>query len=281
MVRLDVDARRQKVDEIFAARHDIAAVDTDLGESTAEITSDAEQVVSALNGRFDFTNKELAATQDSMHMQSSLSDSFSEVAVARSDLEQNFADTEACRQRVEEVLATVRHDIAAVRIDLEESTAEITSDTDQAVKALNGLLDFTNKDLAATQESLHTQSSLSDCFKEAAVVRSDLEGNVADTEARLKDDVRQKQQGPLHWSRPSTGEELIFMRLERIAEEEDIDLEGCTDEDACEVACIYTERHVRASTLLQAIALVPRRVLSELELSRGSFREWMLREAQI
>ena len=55
--------------------------------------------------------------------------------------------------------------------------------------------DFTNKDLAATQESLHTtQNSLSDCFNEVAVVRSDLERNVADTEARLKSDVRQKQQ---------------------------------------------------------------------------------------
>merc|ERR1711924_148205 len=58
---------------------------------------------------------------------------------------------------------------------------------DQAVNALNGRIDFTNKDLAATQESLHTtQNSLSDCFNEVAVVRSDLERNIADTEARLK-----------------------------------------------------------------------------------------------
>merc|ERR1711936_459875 len=42
---------------------------------------------------------------------------------------------------------------------------------------------------------LHTtQNSLSDCFNEVAVVRSDLERNVADTEARLKNDIRQKQQ---------------------------------------------------------------------------------------
>merc|ERR1712187_332795 len=39
-----------------------------------------------------------------------------------------------------------------------------------------------------------TQNSLSDCFNEVAVVRSDLERNVADTEARLKNDIRQKQQ---------------------------------------------------------------------------------------
>lgn len=49
----------------------------------------------------------------------------------------------------------------------QESKAKITSDTDQAVNALNGRIDFTNKDLAATQESLHTtQNSLSDCFNE-------------------------------------------------------------------------------------------------------------------
>merc|ERR1712093_745922 len=84
---------------------------------------------------------------------------------------------------------------ARVETNLEEAKAKIVSDTDQAVNALNGRIDFTNKDLAATQESLHTtQNSLSDCFNEVAVVRSDLERNIADTEARLKNDIRQKQQ---------------------------------------------------------------------------------------
>ncbi|CAK9019453.1 Pyrimidine-specific ribonucleoside hydrolase RihB [Durusdinium trenchii] len=104
-------------------------------------------------------------------------------------------DVDARRRKVDEILATVRHDITAVETNLEKSKAKITSDTDQAVNALNGRIDFTNKDLAATQESLHTtQNSLSDCFNEVAVVRSDLERNVADTEARLKNDIRQKQQ---------------------------------------------------------------------------------------
>ncbi|OLQ01224.1 hypothetical protein AK812_SmicGene16053 [Symbiodinium microadriaticum] len=107
-------------------------------------------------------------------------------------------DVDARRRKVDEILATIRHDITAVETNLEESKAKITSDTDQAVNALNGRIDFTNKDLAATQESLHTtQNSLSDCFNEVAVVRSDLERNVADTEAweeaRLKNDIRQKQ----------------------------------------------------------------------------------------
>merc|ERR1711933_534911 len=104
-------------------------------------------------------------------------------------------DVDAHSRKVDEILATIRHDITAVEKNLEESKAKITSDTDQAVNALNGRIDFTNKDLAATQESLHTtQNSLSDCFNEVAVVRSDLERNVADTEARLKNDIRQKQQ---------------------------------------------------------------------------------------
>ena len=46
---------------------------------------------------------------------------------------------------VDEILATVRHDITAVETNLEESKAKITSDTDQAVNALNGRIDFTNK----------------------------------------------------------------------------------------------------------------------------------------
>merc|ERR1712222_192354 len=79
-------------------------------------------------------------------------------------------DVDARRRKVDEILATIRHDITAVETNLEESKAKITSDTDQAVNALNGRIDFTNKDLAATQESLHTtQNSLSDCFNEVAV----------------------------------------------------------------------------------------------------------------
>ena len=46
---------------------------------------------------------------------------------------------------MDEILATVRHDITAVETNLEESKAKITSDTDQAVNALNGRIDFTNK----------------------------------------------------------------------------------------------------------------------------------------
>merc|ERR1719472_339191 len=47
-------------------------------------------------------------------------------------------DVDARRRKVDEIMATVRHDITAVETNLEESKAKITSDTDQAVNALNG-----------------------------------------------------------------------------------------------------------------------------------------------
>merc|ERR1740129_2383029 len=85
-------------------------------------------------------------------------------------------DVDARRRKVDEILTTIRLDITAVETNLEESKAKITSDTDQAVNALNGRIDSTNKDLVATQDSLHTtQNSLSDRLNEVAVVRSDLE----------------------------------------------------------------------------------------------------------
>ncbi|CAE7671529.1 ynaI [Symbiodinium sp. CCMP2592] len=92
-------------------------------------------------------------------------------------------DADANRRKGDETLANVRHDITAVETNLEESKSKLAMDTDHAINALNGRIDFTNKDLAATQDSLHTtQKSLSDCFHEVAVVRSDVERNVADIE---------------------------------------------------------------------------------------------------
>merc|ERR1719472_506787 len=72
---------------------------------------------------------------------------------------------------------------------------EANDDLDAAIKTVRDMVSSLRLDVAARQESLHTtQNSLSDCFNEVAVVRSDLERNVADTEARLKNDIRQKQQ---------------------------------------------------------------------------------------
>ena len=55
-----------------------------------------------------------------------------------------------CRRKVNEILATIRHDSTVLETNVGESKAKIVSDTDQAVYALNGGVDFTNKDLAAT-----------------------------------------------------------------------------------------------------------------------------------
>mmetsp|Transcript_18600 Transcript_18600/g.30504 ORF Transcript_18600/g.30504 Transcript_18600/m.30504 type:complete len:225 (-) Transcript_18600:40-714(-) len=93
-------------------------------------------------------------------------------------------DVEARHRKVDEILSTMRNDITSVETNLEKSKAKVAMDTDNAINALNGRIDFTNKDLLATQESLHTtRNSLSDCFNEVALVRSDLERTVADTEA--------------------------------------------------------------------------------------------------
>ena len=99
------------------------------------------------------------------------------------------------RRNVDAILATIRHDIAAVATNLEESKAKIASDADQVENDLNDRIDSMNKDLTATQEIPHTtQSLLSDRLSDVAVVRSDLERNAADTEERLDNDIRQKQQ---------------------------------------------------------------------------------------
>ena len=96
-------------------------------------------------------------------------------------------------QDLDETLSTVRHDITAVETDWEESKAQITRGTDQAVTAGNGREDFTSEDLAAAPERLHaTQTSFTDGFNEDSVARSDWESNVAGTDARLKSDIRQK-----------------------------------------------------------------------------------------
>merc|ERR1712007_45372 len=76
---------------------------------------------------------------------------------------------------------------------------EANDDLDAAIKTVRDMVSSLRLDVDARRrkvdESLATtQNSLSDCFNEVAVVRSDLERNVADTEARLKNDIRQKQQ---------------------------------------------------------------------------------------
>jgi len=116
-VRLDVDARRRKVDEVLMTiRHDLTAIETNLEESKAKLTSDVDQVVNSLNGRIDFTNQDLGATQESLHTtQNSLSDCFNEVAVVRSDLELSVRDVEA----------RVRNELRAKQAEVAERFANV------------------------------------------------------------------------------------------------------------------------------------------------------------
>ena len=84
---------------------------------------------------------------------------------------------------VDGVLAAVRQDITAQETSFEVSKAKIMSDTDQALKALNGRVYCTYKDCA----------TMRDCVKATAVLCSDLARN-AGMEERLMADFRQKQQ---------------------------------------------------------------------------------------
>ena len=54
------------------------------------------------------------------------------------------------RGKVKEILATIRHDSTVLETNVEESKRKMVGDTDQAVYALSGGVQFTNKDLAAT-----------------------------------------------------------------------------------------------------------------------------------
>jgi hypothetical protein len=147
VLRLE-DRRRSK---FITIKHNLTAVEIDLDEFKEKITSDTDKAVNAL--------KDLAAVKEDLRdNQKAMLTCFSELAEVRCISERDVADAEA----------------------------RLKSDIAQAVKTLNGRIDFTNKDLAATQESLHvTQNSLSDCVNEMAVLRSDLERNVADIKGAI------------------------------------------------------------------------------------------------
>ena len=59
-------------------------------------------------------------------------------------------EVDARRNKLDEILATVRHEITVSETNVKESKAKIVIDTDHTVNAPSGHGDFTNKDLAAT-----------------------------------------------------------------------------------------------------------------------------------
>merc|ERR1712060_238808 len=209
-VNVDLDEMRARVEATMTA--EISTMRLDIGDIQEALKNHDSWMEDVSNTLQQMQEKEENLTEDIINLKNEMNtkldtkvdnvawkeandDLDAAIKTVRDMVSSLRLDVDARRRKVDEILATIRHDITAVETNLEESKAKITNDTDQAVNALNGRIDFTNKDLAATQESLHTtQNSLSDCFNEVAVVRSDLERNVADTEARLKNDIRQKQQ---------------------------------------------------------------------------------------
>merc|ERR1712176_1530428 len=164
--------------EDFTAVMDAVNVDLDemraRVDATHSIITSRQRVEATMTAEISTMRLDIGDIQEALKNHDSWMEDVSNTLQQMQEKEENL--TEDIINLKNEILATIRHDITAVETNLEESKAKITSDTDQAVNALNGRIDFTNKDLAATQESLHTtQNSLSDCFNEVAVVRSDLE----------------------------------------------------------------------------------------------------------
>ena len=58
-------------------------------------------------------------------------------------------EVDARLRKVDEILAKIRCDCTVLETNVEEYKAKVVSDIDQTVYALNGGVDFTNKDFAA------------------------------------------------------------------------------------------------------------------------------------
>ncbi len=74
-----------------------------------------DQAVTILNGRMDFTSKDLAESREGLRIaHNSVRDMFNEVAVFRSDLERNVA---ACAAHTEHMAArhALKHELSSVR----------------------------------------------------------------------------------------------------------------------------------------------------------------------
>ena len=62
------------------------------------------------------------------------------------------------------MVAKILHDFSQLEHKLVKAHEDLQGETDLAITALNGRIDFTNKDLGTTQESINDiQNSISDC----------------------------------------------------------------------------------------------------------------------
>merc|ERR1711933_334278 len=162
-MRLDIGDIQEALKNHYSWMEDVSNTLQQMQEKEENLTEDIINLKNEMNTKLD-------TKVDNVAWKEANDDLDAAIKTVRDMVSSLRLDVDARRRKVDEILATIRHDITAVETNLEESKAKITSDTDQAVNALNGRIDFTNKDLAATQESLHTtQNSLSDCFNEVAV----------------------------------------------------------------------------------------------------------------
>merc|ERR1719329_1170583 len=159
-MRLDIGDIQEALKNHDSWMEDVSNTLQQMQEKEENLTEDLINLKNEMNAKLD-------TKVDNVAWKEANDDLDAAIKTVRDMVSSLRLDVDARRRKVDEILATIRHDITAVETNLEESKAKITSDTDQAVNALNGRIDFTNKDLAATQESLHTtQNSLSDCFNE-------------------------------------------------------------------------------------------------------------------
>merc|ERR1712118_610932 len=170
-VNVDLDEMRARVDathSIITSRQRVEATVTaeistmrlDIGDIQEALKNHDSWMEDVSNTLQQMQEKEENLTEDIINLKNEMNTKL-DTKVDNVAWKEANDDLDARRRKVDEILATIRHDITAVETNLEESKAKIVSDTDQAVNALNGRIDFTNKDLAATQESLHTtQNSL-------------------------------------------------------------------------------------------------------------------------
>ena len=104
-------------------------------------------------------------------------------------------DFKGKRGKGDDMVAKILHDFSQLEHKLVKAHEDLQGETDLAITALNGRIDFTNKDLGTTQESINDiQNSISDCFNEIGAVAGDIRKEVGDGDHNLRNDVRQSIQ---------------------------------------------------------------------------------------
>merc|ERR1711869_109678 len=168
-MRLDIGDIQEALKNHDSWMEDVSNTLQQMQEKEENLTEDLINLKNEMNAKLD-------TKVDNVAWKEANDDLDAAIKTARDMVSSLSLDVDARRRKVDEILATIRHDITAVETNLEESKAKITSDTDQAVNALNGRIDFTNKDLAAKQ---------AEAFEKIASVEQQAELRSAEASRRL------------------------------------------------------------------------------------------------